>query len=153
MPIAADETLFVYTDGVIDTRGEHERFGPRRLSALLREARRLDSPEALLSELEAALDRFQVGAQADDTAALALRPAAPPRARWQQPHTHPGGRRPYPSGVLTGRGYVAALPNFRIDTARTGSGITIKLAGRARQRDLRRAVERFERARRRRPGR
>ena len=48
------------------------------------------APDELLSSLEAGLDRFQVGAQADDTAALALRPApvtagAGPRA------THPAG--------------------------------------------------------------
>jgi PAS domain S-box-containing protein len=73
VPIARDETLFLYTDGVVDTRGELERFGVRRLKRLLREhAGR--PPARLLAELEVALDRFQVGAQADDTAALALRP-------------------------------------------------------------------------------
>jgi serine phosphatase RsbU (regulator of sigma subunit) len=77
VPMAGDETLFLYTDGVIDARGEHERFGVRRLKQFLTEhAGR--APAELLSELEAELDRFQVGAQADDTAALALRPA--PRA-------------------------------------------------------------------------
>ena len=35
---------------------------------------RCAAPERLLAELEAGLDRFQVGPQADDTAALALRP-------------------------------------------------------------------------------
>jgi PAS domain S-box-containing protein len=73
VPIAADETLFLYTDGVIDTRGEHERFGVARLKRVLREAAGR-APDELLSEVEAALDRFQVGTQADDTAALALRP-------------------------------------------------------------------------------
>ena len=74
VPIAADETLFLYTDGVLDTLGEHERFGAERLKRLLAEHAG-ETPELLLSELEAGLDRFQVGAQADDTAALALRPA------------------------------------------------------------------------------
>jgi PAS domain S-box-containing protein len=76
VPIAGDETLFLYTDGVLDARGEQDRFGLRRLKRLLAEhAGR--PPERLLSELETALDRFQVGSQADDTAALALRPVAP----------------------------------------------------------------------------
>jgi len=74
VPIAPDETLFLYTDGVIDARGEHERFGVRRLKrALCEHADR--PPEQLLSCLEEELDAFQVGPPADDTAALALRPA------------------------------------------------------------------------------
>jgi PAS domain S-box-containing protein len=72
--IGADETLFLYTDGVLDTLGEHERFGTDRLKRLLAEHAG-SPPDVLLAELEAGLDRFQVGAQADDTAALALRPA------------------------------------------------------------------------------
>jgi PAS domain S-box-containing protein len=75
VPIAGDETLFLYTDGVLDTRGESERFGSRRLKRLLREHAG-HPPARLLAELEMALDRFQVGAQADDTAALALRPVS-----------------------------------------------------------------------------
>ena len=74
MPVAPDETLFLYTDGVIDALGEQERFGPERLRRLLA-AHAGGTPDELLSELEAGLDRFQVGAQADDTAAMALRPA------------------------------------------------------------------------------
>ncbi len=76
VPIAGDETLFLYTDGVIDAQGEHERFGLARLKQVLREAAGR-APEDLLSCLEAELERFQVGAQADDTAALALRPVSP----------------------------------------------------------------------------
>ena len=79
VPIEADETLFLYTDGVIDTRGENGRFGMRRLKRVLFEHAG-QPPARLLSELEAALERFQVGAQADDTAALALRPVAPASA-------------------------------------------------------------------------
>jgi len=75
VPIAADETLFLYTDGVVDTLGEHERFGTERLKRLLSE-RAGAPPDTVLAELEAGLDRFQVGRQADDTAALALRPVA-----------------------------------------------------------------------------
>ncbi len=73
VPIGQDETLLLYTDGVVDTLGEHDRFGLARLKRLLSEYAG-QPPDALLSELEAGLDRFQVGPQADDTAALALRP-------------------------------------------------------------------------------
>jgi PAS domain S-box-containing protein len=73
--VAADETLFVYTDGVIDTLGDRDRFGVDRLKRLLA-GHAAQQPERLLSALAEGLDRFQVGAQADDTAALALRPAA-----------------------------------------------------------------------------
>ena len=79
VPITADETLFVYTDGVIDTRGAHERFGLARLKQALRDAAGR-GPDEMLSHLEAELERFQVGAQADDTAALALRPVSPASA-------------------------------------------------------------------------
>jgi PAS domain S-box-containing protein len=77
VPIAEDETLFVYTDGVIDTQGRDERFGVQRLKRALRDAAG-QTPDELLSHLDAELERFQVGSQADDTAALALRPASPP---------------------------------------------------------------------------
>ena len=90
VPIAPDETVLVYTDGVIDTKGERERFGAQRLKEFLRRHAG-GTPEKLLAELEEELGRFQVGAQADDTAALALRPAAPASAVAQD-HVHPGGR-------------------------------------------------------------
>jgi len=73
------------TDGVLDTRGEHERYGVARLKRLLCEhAGR--PPERLLAELEAALDTFQVGPQADDTAAVALRPVSSAAARSGEGH-------------------------------------------------------------------
>jgi PAS domain S-box-containing protein len=91
VPITTDETLFLYTDGVLDTLGADGRFGIGRVKRLLREhAGR--PPEHLLAELEAALDRFQVGPQTDDTAAVALRPAAPAGAL-------PGGER-HPQGQV-----------------------------------------------------
>jgi PAS domain S-box-containing protein len=90
VPIGPDETLILYTDGVIDTLGEQERFGLRRLKRVLRDhAGR--PPGLLLSDLEAELDRFQVGPPADDTAALALRPA-PREAVVGLQSTHSGGR-------------------------------------------------------------
>jgi len=90
VPIAPDETLILFTDGVLDTRGERERFGLRRLKRVLCE-RAGRPPDQLLSELEAALERFQVGPQADDTAALALRPAPHESVVGAGP-THPAGR-------------------------------------------------------------
>ena len=88
VPIGADETLFVYTDGVIDTLGEHERFGVERLKRALRDAAG-QPPDELLSHLDAELERFQVGTQADDTAALALRPASAPD-ELERRRTHSG---------------------------------------------------------------
>jgi PAS domain S-box-containing protein len=70
--IATNETLVLYTDGVIDTRGESERFGSRRLRGLLSDHGG-DSPSDMLAALEAELDRFSATRQADDTAAVALR--------------------------------------------------------------------------------
>jgi len=66
------ETLFLFTDGVTDIRGETERFGDRRLRELLAAHARL-APAGLLAELGSALGRFGLGAQSDDTATLALR--------------------------------------------------------------------------------
>ncbi len=66
------ETIVLYTDGVTDTRGEGERFGGGRLSSLLRTAP-AGAPEQLLTRLDAELAAFQVGAQADDTAVIAMR--------------------------------------------------------------------------------
>jgi serine phosphatase RsbU (regulator of sigma subunit) len=72
--VAADETLLMYTDGVTDTRGERERFGAVRLRRLLAEHAGA-SPQRLLSELQETLDEFQAEGHADDTGAVALRPA------------------------------------------------------------------------------
>jgi PAS domain S-box-containing protein len=92
VPIARDETLFLYTDGVIDTRGGPGRFGVHRLKRLLA-AHAGQPPDRLLGDLEAELDRFQVGPQADDTAVLALRPVARQSDR-EALKPHPGGRVP-----------------------------------------------------------
>ena len=73
--VAPDETLLMYTDGVTDTRGEHDRFGAGRLRALLK-AHAGARPSDLLARLEAALNEFQIEGQADDTGAVALRAAA-----------------------------------------------------------------------------
>ena len=67
------ETLVAITDGVTDTLGaDGERFGAERLSALL--AGLTDSPPQQVCErLLGALEDFQVGSQADDTAIVVMR--------------------------------------------------------------------------------
>lgn len=67
------ETLVAITDGVTDAVGEAGgRFGARRLEeALIAGAG--DTAQELLERLTEALDRFQVGDQADDMAVLVLR--------------------------------------------------------------------------------
>jgi serine phosphatase RsbU (regulator of sigma subunit)/PAS domain-containing protein len=77
-----DDLLVLYTDGVIDARSDAGRFGDARLRATLRGAR---DPEDAVARVDLALEAFQTGDQADDTAMLvigrapagALRPAAP----------------------------------------------------------------------------
>ena len=70
--VGSDETLLIYTDGVTDTRGHHERFGVVRLRRLLADLAGA-RPGELLSALRAALDEFQTEGQADDTGAVAMR--------------------------------------------------------------------------------
>src|SRR6185312_4174432 len=67
------ETLVAITDGVTDALGsEDERFGSGRLRELLIEIRR-ESPAAIRERVTAALEQFQVGPQADDTALVVMR--------------------------------------------------------------------------------
>ena len=61
--------LVLYSDGVTDTVGEHERFGEPRLLAALEG---VADAEAAVAAVDAALNAFQRGPQADDTAVLAL---------------------------------------------------------------------------------
>jgi serine phosphatase RsbU (regulator of sigma subunit) len=72
-----DEVLLLYTDGVTDTVGPEGRFGERRLRSTTAECGPLPVDQ-LLACIDKALNEFQVGAQADDTAALALRLSARP---------------------------------------------------------------------------
>jgi serine phosphatase RsbU (regulator of sigma subunit) len=65
------DTLLLYTDGVTDTPGARERFGHRRLAALLDAAP--EDPTEILERIEAALRDFQTGTAVDDRAMLVLR--------------------------------------------------------------------------------
>jgi PAS domain S-box-containing protein len=75
--LAPGSTLFLYTDGVTDAVGEDgARYGSERLASTLGALR--DGPAAAVVDgLMGALDAFQVGANADDIAVLALRSSAP----------------------------------------------------------------------------
>jgi sigma-B regulation protein RsbU (phosphoserine phosphatase) len=67
------DAVVAITDGVTDTvGGDGERFGMTRLQKILAELPD-HAPRAIARELEAALDDFQVGPQADDTAVVAMR--------------------------------------------------------------------------------
>jgi PAS domain S-box-containing protein len=72
LAIEPGETIVLYTDGVTDTRGDQQRFGDDRLRTLLTHAAS-SSPTELLARLDSELASFQVGAQADDTAVIAMR--------------------------------------------------------------------------------
>jgi PAS domain S-box-containing protein len=77
LELAVGETLILYTDGVTDAVGVDGRFGEDRLHQLLTDCRER-SPADLVAAIERRLAGFHVGAQADDTAALALRRQASP---------------------------------------------------------------------------
>ncbi len=79
LELGPGETLVGITDGVTDTVGSgDERFGAGRLRELLMDVRR-ESPAAIRERLIAALEQFQVGSQADDTALVVMRRSAVPR--------------------------------------------------------------------------
>ncbi len=67
--LAPGDLLVLYTDGLVDARGEHDRFGPDRLHALMRRA---TGAREAVDLAEAELDAFQAGEQADDTALLVI---------------------------------------------------------------------------------
>ena len=63
------DQLVLYTDGVIDTVGETERFGEQRLVDALRNTH--DAADTV-SRIDDAVNKFAHGPQADDTAVLVL---------------------------------------------------------------------------------
>lgn len=72
LSVAPGTLVLLYTDGITETAGTHERFGVGRLRRLLMEHAGA-SPSELLDALEATLDGFRHGEPSDDVAALALR--------------------------------------------------------------------------------
>jgi serine phosphatase RsbU (regulator of sigma subunit) len=69
------DQLVLYTDGVLDTVGEHERFGEARLAEVLVGARgAADS----VRRIRDAVTGFAHGTQVDDTAVLAVERLAVP---------------------------------------------------------------------------
>jgi PAS domain S-box-containing protein len=70
VPLAAGDTLLLYTDGVTDTPGADDRFGDDRLVATV-DAAPAD-PQALLAAVSATLDAFTEGTAVDDRAMLVL---------------------------------------------------------------------------------
>jgi GAF domain-containing protein len=74
------DQLVLYTDGVIDTVGEVERFGEERLAETLRDA--AGAADAV-RRIEHALVEFAQGSQVDDTAVIAVE---------RLPGERPGGR-------------------------------------------------------------
>jgi PAS domain S-box-containing protein len=69
VPLEPGDVLVLYTDGVTDAEGPEERFGEARLLEALRGA--TDAAGAVAA-IDRALTAFQAGAQADDTAVLAM---------------------------------------------------------------------------------
>ena len=69
LTLAPGDVLVLYTDGVIDADGDDGRFGDERLTETLRGT--ADAGDAV-GRIRRALEAFEVGAQADDTAVLAV---------------------------------------------------------------------------------
>jgi len=74
--LRADDQLVLYTDGVIEARGESERFGEARLRAELAGA---DRPLAAIGRVTAALESFLGDEPDDDVALVAIRRTGTPR--------------------------------------------------------------------------
>ncbi len=71
--VHAGALVVLYTDGVIETLGERERFGSDRLQALVSRSAGA-SPRQVLDRLDSELDEFRRGPRHHDVVALALRP-------------------------------------------------------------------------------
>ncbi len=67
--LAEGDVLVLYSDGVLDAVGRRDRFGPERLERSLAGA---TTAADAVGRIAAALEGFQVGRQADDTAIVAV---------------------------------------------------------------------------------
>ncbi len=67
--LAAGDLLVLYTDGVIDTVGEEERFGEERLVATLRDG---EGAADMVARIERAVGEFALGPQVDDMAIIVV---------------------------------------------------------------------------------
>lgn len=65
------DVLLLYTDGVTDTPGAHDRFGSDRLADTFAHAP--DRPDGVLAAIQSALQAFQAETATDDRALLVLR--------------------------------------------------------------------------------
>jgi PAS domain S-box-containing protein len=73
LDLAPGSTLVMFTDGVTDALGEEgERYGLARLQATLEQCQDCP-PDKVIEAITDAVEAFQVGEHADDTAVLALR--------------------------------------------------------------------------------
>jgi PAS domain S-box-containing protein len=72
--LTAGDQLVLYTDGVIDTVGEQERFGEERLFATLRDG---ESAADTVARIERAVKSFAQGPQVDDLAVLVVERTGP----------------------------------------------------------------------------
>jgi serine phosphatase RsbU (regulator of sigma subunit) len=69
LELRAGDQLVLYTDGVIDTVGEHDRFGEERLADALRGT--VGAADAV-ARIDSAVHSFARGPQADDIAVIAV---------------------------------------------------------------------------------
>jgi PAS domain S-box-containing protein len=69
VPLRPGDLLALYSDGVPDTRGARDRFGPARLQQTLAPA---TSAADAVARVQRALGDFHVGPESDDTALLVL---------------------------------------------------------------------------------
>jgi sigma-B regulation protein RsbU (phosphoserine phosphatase) len=69
VPVTEGDELVFYTDGVIEARGQDDRFGDERLRAAIASAPR---PLQVVAGVEAALDAFRPGEPDDDAALVAV---------------------------------------------------------------------------------
>jgi serine phosphatase RsbU (regulator of sigma subunit) len=72
--LAPTDQLVLYTDGVIDTVGEEDRFGEERLAATVREG---ESAADTVTRIERAVKDFGLGPQVDDLAVLVVERTGP----------------------------------------------------------------------------